>query len=226
MCGVVGVTLTNPTADDLQLIRNVFMETQIRGKHASGIAWYNGVSLEMIKDGVPISVLLKSIDFGNMMYVSQDGTLKISCIGHIRYSTSDIHYHQPLGHSDFGYIVHNGVITQEDPSSWNETYGYECETKNDSELIYHTIKSGKHPLEEFPTASISALSIDTYGNIVSYRNSLRPQWKYEKENGIIYASTKNILLRAGAELAKISMVQSPFEEKQIRHMELDYAETH
>jgi len=177
----------------------------------------------MIKEGLPISVLLKSIDFGNMMYV-ENGVLKISCIGHIRYSTSDIHYHQPLGDSLFGYIVHNGVIDQEDPSTWINTYGYSCETKNDSELIYHSIKNGNHPLEEFPLASISALSIDTNGNITSYRNSLRPQWKYEKENGVIYASTKNILLRAGAEPDKISMVQSPFEEKQLHSMDLDYAE--
>jgi len=42
MCGVVGVTLVNPSGHDLQLIRNVFSETQIRGKNASGIAWYNG----------------------------------------------------------------------------------------------------------------------------------------------------------------------------------------
>ena len=55
-------------------------------------------------------------------------------IGHCRYSTSDLQYNQPIYNDDYS-IAHNGVVSQEMPERWKELYGYDCKTKNDSELI-------------------------------------------------------------------------------------------
>ena len=191
MCGVVGVSLNNPTKEDIITIKRVFLETEIRGKHASGIAWVDKYIVKCIKEPVPISELLSSFDLNET--ISDN---KIQLIGHIRYSTSDVEYNQPIG-TDNSYIVHNGVITQEDASKWESHFGFKCATKNDSELLYHCIKNGEDYLSKFPGCSVSALYIDTTG-IKFFRNSLRPQWiGFIEDRGYIISSTKNILLRAG-----------------------------
>jgi|SaaInl8_200m_RNA_FD_contig_111_242350_length_7248_multi_3_in_0_out_0_2 glutamine phosphoribosylpyrophosphate amidotransferase len=191
MCGVVGAILNHPSDDDIETLKKVFLETEIRGKHASGIAWYNGSELEMVSKPLPISEFLETFSLCRTMNES-----KIRLIGHIRYSTSDLEYNQPIGDGK-SFIVHNGVISQEDPSQWEETYGYECEGKNDTELLFHAVKEGKNFEEEFPGCSVSALYMDEDGEINNFRNGLRPQWVGTLKSGIIIASTKNILLRAG-----------------------------
>jgi len=201
MCGIVGIKLENITSEQLEKIPKLLIETEIRGKHASGISWfdYSSNRIMQIKSGVPISELIKQFDFNACVF---DGN--ISMIAHIRYSTSDIHYHQPLGDKNL-QIVHNGVITQEHPSKWKSIYGYDCKTKNDSELIFHSLKNNKNIFEEFPDASISALSIDNFGNIKNYRNGLRPQWISKQPNGFFIGSTKDIFSRVGLEAEKVEV---------------------
>jgi glutamine phosphoribosylpyrophosphate amidotransferase len=191
MCGIVGVEFDSVKEGDIDIIKQVFLETEIRGKHASGIAWFDGTKLNCITRPKTISKLLKEFDLKQTIYNN-----KIRLIGHIRYSTSDIKYNQPIGDGN-SYIVHNGVICQQDPSNWSELYGYYCETKNDSELLFHCIKNDENYLDKFSGCSVSALYLDEHG-IKNFRNSLRPQWVgYVEDRGKIIASTKNILLRSG-----------------------------
>lgn len=191
MCGVVGARLDNPSKDDIETLKKVLIETEIRGKHASGIAWFDGEKLNCEKEGKSISEFLKTFDINKIIFDN-----KVRMIGHIRYSTSDIHYHQPIGDGT-SYIVHNGVVSQADPSTWEDRYGISCSTKNDSELLYHTIKNNEDYLEKFEGVSASYIYIDDKGELKNGRNSLRPQWVGFLQSGIIIASTKNILLRAG-----------------------------
>ena len=39
MCGVIGVALNNVTEEDIKLVKNLFLESMIRGKHATGITY-------------------------------------------------------------------------------------------------------------------------------------------------------------------------------------------
>lgn len=190
MCGIVGADLTNPTEHDLEILKNVFLETEIRGKHASGFAWFTD-KINIVKKPIPISEHIKEIDFSDMVYNN-----KLKLIGHIRYSTSDIEYNQPIG-DETSAIVHNGIISQEDPSVWNNKYGYSCNTKNDSELLLHAIRNGDDYFKKFNDPSISALYMDSTGTIKNIRNGLRPQWIATINSGILYASTFDILQRAG-----------------------------
>jgi glutamine phosphoribosylpyrophosphate amidotransferase len=192
MCGVVGVHLDNVTPDTLETIKKVLIETQIRGKHASGIAWYDGDKINIYKKPLPISELLKEFDLNQIVH---DNSIRM--IGHIRYSTSDIEYNQPIG-DDKSCLVHNGVISQSAPETWKDKYGYECNTKNDSELLYNAFKHGDNYLEKFEGCSASYLYMNEHGGIMYGRNSLRPQWRqFINNDGVIVASTKNILIRAG-----------------------------
>lgn len=209
MCGVVGVNIQNVGENDLKTIRRVFLETEIRGKHASGISWFDGKSLKCIKKPIPISELLEEISFNDMIFDSN-----VRLIGHIRYSTSDIEYNQPITGDDSIHIVHNGVITQQDSSLWKSEFGYDCKTKNDSELLWNCFKSKENYLEKFKGCSASYISLDSFGNMVNGRNSLRPQWIGNLENGFIISSTKNILLRSGIE--DIEKVSPEDKEEKIR----------
>lgn len=191
MCGIVAAYLDDVTDANIETIKRVLLETEIRGKHASGISWYDGEKLNCIKKSIPISELLKTFDLNSIVF-----NRSIRMIAHIRYSTSDIEYNQPIGDGT-SYIVHNGVISQADPSLWEQLYKYKCETRNDSELLYNEIKNNGDYLYKYKGCSASYAFIDSTGNIKHGRNSLRPQWKSILPNGYIISSTKNILLRAG-----------------------------
>jgi hypothetical protein len=91
--------------------------------------------------------------------------------------------------------VHNGVVTQELPENWKELYGYDTETKNDSELIYKTVTES--PLEKWQAASLSVIELYKDKHIRFYRNGKRPIYLSLIPNGCIITSTKDIAVRAG-----------------------------
>lgn len=188
MCAVVGMVLKSPTPEDFQMATRVFHESRIRGLHATGISYVKGGKITTEKLAVPADEF--PFEFEN--YVNEDGNLYL--IGHCRYSTSDLQYNQPLGDSSIS-IVHNGVVTQELPENWKELYGYDTETKNDSELIYKTV--GESPLEKWEDSSISAIELYSDKHIRFYRNGKRPIYLSLIQNGCIITSTKDIANRAG-----------------------------
>jgi glutamine phosphoribosylpyrophosphate amidotransferase len=192
MCAVVGMVLRSPTTEDFQLATRVFHESRIRGLHATGISYVKGGKITTEKLAVPADEF--PFEFEN--YVNEDGNLYL--IGHCRYSTSDLQYNQPLGDSSIS-IVHNGVVTQELPENWKELYGYDTETKNDSELIYKTV--GESPLEKWKDASISAIELYADKHIRFYRNGKRPIYLSLIQNGCIITSTKDIAIRAGVSMS-------------------------
>ena len=190
MCGVIGVRLSDATERDLENLKRLFLETMIRGKHATGVSWVKNDVLETVKEPVSASEFLKSFDLSDC--VNEDGGLYL--IGHIRYSTSDLRYNQPFSDGATS-IVHNGVISQEHSSTWK----YPCKTQNDSEMILHSIQAGKHPLSDFPDASLSVCTLTKDKTLSAYRNGERPLWYVRQRNGFIFMSTEDIALRAGYE---------------------------
>ena len=188
MCGVVGIVLKSPTAEDFQMAKRVFHESSIRGLHATGISYVKDGKITTEKLAVPAD----EFPFDFESYVNEDGNLYL--IGHCRYSTSDLQYNQPLGDSSVS-IVHNGVVTQELPEHWKELYGYDTETKNDSELIYKTVTES--PLEKWQDASLSVIELYKDKHIRFYRNGKRPIYLSLIQNGCIITSTMDIAVRAG-----------------------------
>ena len=198
MCAVIGVYLQKPTLKDFQLVKNVFLESSIRGLHATGMSflpnWSN--KIQTIIEAKPasyfVSVHLHNDNFKDLL--NEDGNLYL--IGHCRYSTSDLEYNQPLWNDNIS-IVHNGVVTQEMPENWERLYGYKCKTRNDSELIIHTITAGKSPLLEFPDSSMAVVELYSDKRIRFYRNGKRPLYSTPVPNGNIITSSSDIALRAG-----------------------------
>ena len=188
MCAVVGTIVQNPSSDQLEMIKRVILESKIRGMHATGISYVKNNSI--VTQRLPVSADKFPFDFES--YLNEDGNLYM--IAHCRYSTSDLEYNQPLFHDDKS-IVHNGVITQELPENWKELYGYDCITKNDSELVLHS----DDPLQEFPNMSMGVCELRVDKTLRSYRNGKRPLYLTPFNNGCIITSTKDIPYRAGVD---------------------------
>jgi len=185
MCSVIGAIIKEPRAEDFLMLHRVFLESKIRGMHATGIAYVKNNKIVIDKRPVPAN----EFPFNFPSYVNEDGSLYL--IGHCRYSTSDLEFNQPIGNQDQA-VVHNGVITQELPENWKELYGYTCETKNDSELVLH---SGS-PLEEFPDMSMGVCELTSDKKLLVYRNGKRPLYLTSISNGCIITSTADISKRA------------------------------
>jgi glutamine phosphoribosylpyrophosphate amidotransferase len=174
MCSVIGALIQNPTAKDFETIRKVFIESKIRGMHATGMSViYNGKVLTF-KEPVPADRFVHLDNLEEM--VNDDNILYL--IGHCRYSTSDLEYNQPIA-NDAHAIVHNGVITQELAENWDKLFNYKCLTKNDSELVLRS----DSPLEEFPDASMAVCELTDDKKLLVYRNGKRPLYLNMLPNG-------------------------------------------
>jgi glutamine phosphoribosylpyrophosphate amidotransferase len=187
MCAVIGALIKSPSSKDFEALKRVFVESKIRGMHATGLAYIKGG--DVIIDRKPVPADQFPFDFPS--YVNEDGNLYL--IGHCRYSTSDLEFNQPIG-NDGHAIVHNGVITQELPENWKAKYGYNCQTRNDSELIQHS----NDPLVEFDDMSMAVCEITSCTKeLLVYRNGKRPLYLTTLSNGSIITSTADIPKRAG-----------------------------
>lgn len=185
MCGVIGVYLEDVNDDDIKLVKNMILQSMIRGKHATGISYISSGALKTIKEPIPADQFLEKYP----IYLMIDN-YSLKMIAHTRYSTSDLRYNQPFQGERIA-IAHNGVISQ-DPDIWE----YETDTLNDSELVLRCIESGDHPLEVYKDRSMAVVSLQSDG-VHAYRNHERPLWTAQRDNGQLFASTKDILYRSG-----------------------------
>ena len=211
MCGIIGYENKETTKQDLETLKKVLYESKIRGKHASGIAWYDGTDIQSYVKPISIDKLISEFDLNKLVHKG-----KVAMIAHARYSTSDIDYNQPILTETMA-VVHNGVITQDSPSSWHDTYGYKCVGKNDSELILRALEQGKDPLLEFPDASISAVVLNNTGGLNYMRNARRPLWTGVIGKGTVVASTYDILNRAGVQNIQKITVDNDLQERSLCH---------
>ncbi len=187
MCGVIGVHLEEVYAEDLEMVKRLFRESMIRGKHATGVTYLSCGKLHTHKEPIAAYEFIEKYDPREFV---DPATQKMTMIGHIRYSTSDLRYNQPFQGKETA-IAHNGVISQ-DPDIWE----YETETLNDSELILRCIEAGDTPLEKYRDRSMAVVAIDG-GELSAFRNHERPLWMANRKNGMVFASTRDILRRAG-----------------------------
>jgi glutamine phosphoribosylpyrophosphate amidotransferase len=189
MCSVIGAIIKEPRAEDFLMLHRVFLESKIRGMHATGISYVKHGKIITEKRPVPAD----EFPFNFPSYVNEDGSLYL--IGHCRYSTSDLEFNQPIANENLS-VVHNGVITQELPENWKELYGYDCETKNDTELILHTAEDCISPLVRWKDSSLAVIELHVDKVIRFYRNGKRPLYLTNISNGCIITSTADVIKRA------------------------------
>jgi glutamine phosphoribosylpyrophosphate amidotransferase len=189
MCSVIGAIIKEPRAEDFLMLQRVFLESKIRGMHATGISYVKNGQIITDKRPVPAD----EFPFNFPSYLNEDGSLYL--VGHCRYSTSDLEYNQPIANDNLS-VVHNGVITQELPEKWKDLYGYDCETKNDTELILHTAEDCISPLLRWKDSSLAVIELHVDKVIRFYRNGKRPLYLTSISNGCIITSTSDVPKRA------------------------------
>ena len=199
MCAVIGVLIKNPSIKDFELIKSIIFESKIRGLHATGISflphWSNKV--ETIKEAISADIFIEKYLGSDKLpqFINADGNLYM--VGHCRYSTSDLEFNQPIANDNLS-VVHNGVITQELPHLWQELYGYSCETKNDTELLLHTIENNNSPLRDWVNSSMAVCLLTKQKELKVFRNGKRPLYLTELPNGFLITSTKDIVKRVNS----------------------------
>lgn len=196
MCAIIGCYLESPTPLQIQTLERLFIESQVRGKHATGYSMIRNGRIFTQKAPIPAETFVQSY-FAEV----QPGDYTLQLIGHCRYSTSDLRYNQPIHNLDAFSIVHNGVIDQR-PSVYWKDWGYELQTRNDSELIWHSAFQGREPLIEFPEASMAVGELHVDKGLRFYRNGKRPAWVVPQDNGFFVCSTADIAVRSGLKGAK------------------------
>ena len=190
MCGVLAVRMPNVAQRNLDQIRNLFLQSMVRGKHATGVTYYKNGELHTIKEPVPALEFMNRHD--PSQFVDENGN--VTLIGHTRYSTSDLEHNQPFQGNGIS-IAHNGVISQ-DPEVWE----YDTETRNDSELILRCIENGDDPVEVYKKRSMSCVAIEIENGapvLRAWRNHERPLWYFMQPQRVVFASTSDILSRSG-----------------------------
>lgn len=187
MCAVLGITGKVKVA----IIKQLFVESQIRGRHATGVSYYKDGQVHTVREPVPAEQFVE-IHNPSDWFEGEN----ITMIGHCRYSTSDLEYNQPIAKGDRS-LVHNGVITQEEPHKWAQMYGYRCEGKNDTELLFESWDT-----DVWPDSSIAAIFLER-DKMRWTRNGKRPMWVSENDDCVIITSTKDIALRVGLNPKKV-----------------------
>lgn len=191
MCGVIGAYLESPTQEQIDTLKLLFVESGIRGLHATGYSVMRKGKVFTQKAPMP------AYEFVNSHFAEvQPGDYILQLIGHTRYSTSDLKYNQPIQVFDDCALAHNGVVTQKPVEMWS-SYGYELTTANDSELLYQARYSGREPLLEFPEATMAVCELSVSGGLRWYRNGGRPLYQIKVKNGYFLCSTADIAERAG-----------------------------
>jgi glutamine phosphoribosylpyrophosphate amidotransferase len=191
MCAIVGCYLKKPTQDQIEVLKKLFVESQIRGRHQTGLAIKQYDKVWSYKVDGDASLLVEKMNWGCLK-----GQTTLQMAGHCRYSTSDLRYPQPIHVFEDFALCHNGVVDQRAPIYWKK-YGYELTTANDSELLYQSRYAGREPLVEFPEASMAICEVHGKGGLRWYRNGKRPLYTVEVDNGYFICSTKDIAERAG-----------------------------
>lgn len=180
-----------PSQGQIETLKSLFVESQIRGRHQTGLAVKRLGSITRFVVNGDGKRLVEEFDWS---LLTKGDAIEVA--GHNRYSTSDLDYPQPImAFEDFA-LCHNGVVDQRPPVFWEE-YGYRLSTLNDSELLYHCSYSGGEPLKRFPEASMAVCELHVQKGLRWYRNGKRPLYKVKVENGFFICSTEDIAKRSG-----------------------------
>lgn len=155
MCGIFGIA-TKPSSGldlaDLQSVTNaLFILSESRGREASGIAFLNHNSIEVLKAQMPASRLIKTREYkcvferASLCYFdepSDNGHHILALLGHSRLVTNGLcelpHNNQPII-SNTVVGVHNGIIVN-DLALWDRFRNLERKCEVDTEVILALIR--------------------------------------------------------------------------------------
>jgi hypothetical protein len=143
MCGIFGLAYKDglrPANEILaRRIERLFLLSETRGKEAAGLAVLNPSKIDVYKDGIRASRMLKTAAYRAFLdgALSTDRNGAFAAIGHARLVTNGMQSlaanNQPVVR-DNGVVVHNGIIVN-DEILWAERPHLKRQAEVDTEII-------------------------------------------------------------------------------------------
>lgn len=233
MCGIFGATILPESSLKNQLkdiLKNLFLLSESRGKEASGFAVNTGKELRYLRSPFAASDLIKSNAFKNEInsLLAQD-SLHYTVIGHSRLVTNGYEQvnenNQPVLKNNLA-VVHNGIIVNSE-ELW-EKYADEQKLSDlDSELIptlIHRFYSQDKDLyksliklyqEINGMTSIALLPLDLNNLILATNNGSLYFMASAKHDAFIFASERFILEKL---IETTPRLRSCFLRQNIQHL--------
>lgn len=216
MCGIVGYKfITEPTPAAVPFIEALLVQSQMRGRHATGIAFPSVTEdgdydqLVVRKEPIAAEEFLKTEEWNNIVVDPPP-----AAILHTRYDTSgdwqDNENNQPLVLGDIA-LVHNGLISMAEKADFEQQYGVQCNTANDSEILLQNLTRTLEQFEDVEVAVHTAINlvaaveqpIYSCGLLVKdevycFADKIRPLYRFSiLDYGLEgFCSTKDIFERA------------------------------
>lgn len=129
MCGIFGIVAGENNRINIdyleKIIKHMFLLSSKRGQEASGIGFYTGNKVNVLKDGIPFSKFLNNRvykeylkeNIGNILANQKNDRKNFSFIGHTRLATNGSRLFNENNHpivTEKCIGIHNGTITDED----------------------------------------------------------------------------------------------------------------
>ncbi len=192
MCAIIGYV--RGERHDLEPLRKLLYQSKIRGLHSFGyyVKYADGSVDQRKYTDIAAGLDLLSSEI-------------VAGIFHFRYSTSgdfrEPRNNQPIywGHKG---LIFNGVVSMKTKAEMEAEYKIEMDTENDGEIVLKLHSDSKETFKRFLETHPGSFAgaIMTPSRIIFGRNERRPAWQAMKRHGIYFASTFDILDRAGFRL--------------------------
>ena len=202
MCGVVAYYSDKPEAQDKKILKDLILQSKIRGLHAFGMAYTHKKNTIIEKTN---NIKNINIPDTNML------------IYHNRYTTSGDWQkeknNQPLQlHNNF--LVFNGVIDMSTKKEMQKKHNFKMNSDNDGELFLHYLMH-KDPVKILKDLKCSFAGVYIRkNNIYCIRNEHRPLYVVTIGKSVFIASTKDIFKRSGIDNAQAIVTYKNIELKQ------------
>lgn len=162
MCGIWGI-VNKKKILPIEVISNIMKELMLlsesRGKEATGVVVLNSEGMSVIKRSVAANVLLRSDGYRNFLKKNMKANEELLLMGHSRLVTNGVQSqnNQPVVKHKMA-MVHNGIIVN-DAELWSDNTSIEREYEIDTEIMVELFN--KYLKEENCKAALSRV----YGQI-------------------------------------------------------------
>lgn len=204
MCGIAGyVCAPKSAAKAFELFGKLMLEAQVRGRHASGLAWVSKGHVTSYKLPKPVEELAQAKLWRDL---STDPPTEV--VGHARYSTSgdwhDNTNNQPIATAKLA-VVHNGLVSMADKLTFEQQYKMRTVSGNDTEILLRQVEASRgnfvkafEKVYAVDPPIFACAFLDKDGKVTVMRDHIRPLWIFQiKKLGLTgFASTEDIIYRA------------------------------
>ena len=189
MCSVIAYSTENKNEKEIELLKQLIIQSKIRGLHSFGVSYLEqGKIITKKQFKLDVDELLKD-------FIKSSST---KLIYHNRYSTSgdykDEKNNQPIQVENRALAM-NGVLSMATKEEFEKEFNVKCESDNDTEIFLRNNKPIIDTLIENPNASFAGVYLDDK-KFYALRNEKRPLYYFFFSNAKFVVSTKDIARRA------------------------------